>query len=81
MPDADPEELKALALAYAKYLAEHDIKPGDPTFTDSIPEEVIEEAETALANDSAEFIIEDEDPETESAAAVEPAGTRKCFLI
>ena len=48
MPDADPEELKALALAYAKYLAEHDIKPGDPTFTDSIPEEVIEEAESPL---------------------------------
>ena len=75
LPETEPEELKALALAYAKYLAEHDIKPGDPTFTDEIPEEVIEEAETALANDSAEFIIEDEDPETESAAAAEPAGT------
>ncbi len=75
MPDADPEELKALALAYAKYLAEHDIKPGDPTFTDSIPEEVIEEAETTLVKDSAEFILEDEDPETESSAIPETAET------
>jgi len=37
LPEASPEELKALASAYAKYLAEHDIKPGDPTFTDSVP--------------------------------------------
>ncbi len=35
LPEADPDELKALALSYARYLAEHDLKPGEPTFTDS----------------------------------------------
>ena len=35
LPEADGDELKALALSYARYLAEHDMKPGDPTFTDS----------------------------------------------
>lgn len=35
LPDPDPEELKALALAYARYLAEHNLNPGDPTFTDA----------------------------------------------
>ena len=37
-PEVDPDELRALALAYAKYLAAHDAAPGDPTFTDSVPE-------------------------------------------
>ena len=35
MPTLDPEEMKALALSYARYLAEHDMAPGEPTFTDS----------------------------------------------
>ena len=45
LPEADPDELKALALSYARYLAEHNLTPGDPTFTDSeeIPETVPEE--------------------------------------
>ena len=41
IPEADPEELKALALAYARYLAEYNMAPGDPTFTDSEPEEAV----------------------------------------
>lgn len=38
LPELSPEELKAVALAYAKYLAEHDMEPGEPTFTDTIPD-------------------------------------------
>ena len=34
------DELRALALAYAKYLADTGAEPGDPTFTDSVPDEV-----------------------------------------
>ena len=52
MPEASPEEMKALALAYAKYLAENDLEPGEPTFTDSIPDLETEIAQAA-------------DPETE----------------
>ena len=55
LPEASPEELKALASAYAKYLAEHDIKPGELTFTDSLPElEIPEEPEEPQKSDTVE---------------------------
>ena len=56
MPEASPEEMKALALAYAKYLAENDLEPGDPTFTDSVPDLEAEQVQAA-------------DPETEPVEA------------
>lgn len=67
LPDTDTEDLKALALAYANYLAEHNIKPGEPTFTDSIPEEPeeIESAEEPAGQEPA--------AEAEAQADGEPA--------
>ena len=56
LPEASPEELKALASAYAKYLAEHDIKPGDLTFTDSVPE--LEMPEKPQETEAEEVIAE-----------------------
>ena len=43
-PEISSEEMKALALAYARYLAEKKLKPGDATFVE--PEELIEESKT-----------------------------------
>ena len=45
LPEASEEELKALALAYAKYLSQQGLEPGDPTFTDSLPEDIEEPIE------------------------------------
>lgn len=53
-PEVNEEELKALALAYAKYLAEQGLVPGEPTFTDTIPEE----NETDVPAESTEDEIE-----------------------
>ena len=69
LPEASPEELKALALAYAKYLAEHDIEPGEPTFTDEIQEEAAQEEVTTA---EAEEVIPAE-PVEEKPAEKEPA--------
>ena len=69
LPEASPEELKALALAYAKYLAEHDIEPGEPTFTDEIQEEAAqEELTTAEAEE-----VTPAEPVEEKPAEKEPA--------
>ena len=86
LPEVDPDELKTLALAYAKYLAEHDMEPGEPTFTDTIPEipetEKTEEtepaaeiADTADQNEAAEEPAEAETADTadQTEAAEEPA--------
>ncbi len=66
LPDADGDELKALALSYARYLAEHDMQPGDPTFTDS--EEIMEEpAEPEKAEEPEQTAVGEEEkagPET-----------------
>ena len=43
-PEISSEEMKALALAYARYLAEKKLKPGDATFVE--PEELIEKSKT-----------------------------------
>ena len=43
-PEISSEEMKTLALAYARYLAEKKLKPGDATFVE--PEELIEKSKT-----------------------------------
>ena len=80
-PELSPEEMKALALAYAKYLAEKSLKPGDATFVE--PDELMEEgkAETetaAPAASEAQAAEKPEDvqetpeaPETETATETE----------
>ena len=47
LPEADEDELKALALSYARYLAEHNLHPGEPTFTDSVPDDVASEQQNS----------------------------------
>lgn len=76
LPELSPEELKAVALAYAKYLAEHDMEPGEPTFTDTIPEtEETEEKEP----DNAEPETVTEPAETPEEPAKASHGSRKMF--
>ena len=65
VPEADPEELRALALSYARYLAEHNMKPGELTFTDS------EEAEA-----TSEEKAEGEQTESGSEDVREPEGSK-----
>ena len=73
LPEASAEELKALASAYAKYLAEHDIKPGEPTFTDSLPViETPEEPQVSVPADEPEELKEADTAE-ESKAEETPA--------
>ena len=83
MPEADPDELKALALAYAKYLATHDMQPGDLTFTDSeggFPEtqeaQPVTKAENAAA-DAEESTHEEPAAESEVNKPEEPAAESK----
>lgn len=73
-PEISSEEMKTLALAYARYLAEKKLKPGDATFVE--PEELIEKskteaekAEPAPAVSAAEK--EENAPETKPSAAPE----------
>ena len=73
-PEISSEEMKTLALAYARYLAEKKLKPGDATFVE--PEELIEKskteaekAEPAPAISAAEK--EENAPETKPSAAPE----------
>lgn len=81
-PEHSEEELKALALAYAKYLAEQDKKPGDATFIE--PEELLsekaalseEEPQDEVAQEAAaEEISEEETEEVVEKAAEENADT------
>ena len=73
LPEASAEELKALASAYAKYLAEHDIKPGEPTFTDSLPViDIPEEPQVSVPADEPEELKEADTAE-ESKAEETPA--------
>ena len=76
LPEADGDELKALALSYARYLAEHDLHPGEPTFTDSVPDTEPEEepAEEEPAEDKAE---EPEKAETQETEAAEEAAAKE----
>ena len=75
MPEASPEEMKALALAYAKYLAENDLEPGDPTFTDSVPDLEAEQAQAAdPETEPVEAEISGPAEETVQAEVSEPAG-------
>ena len=65
LPEADEDELKALALSYARYLAEHNLHPGEPTFTDSEPDDGTEEQQPAVQE------IPVEEPKTAAAAEQE----------
>jgi murein DD-endopeptidase MepM/ murein hydrolase activator NlpD len=90
LPEADGDELKALALSYARYLAEHDMKPGDPTFTDSEDAEIIrpeqekaeepvqeEKAGTEPASDGSEETAEKSAPEKKKDAKKKRAAKKK----
>ncbi len=68
VPDLDSEQIKAAALAYAKYLREQGLIPGDATFVE--PEEIGVDLEekTAEAEDSPE----EENAEAEETAEAEP---------
>lgn len=75
LPEADEDELKALALSYARYLAEHNMRPGEPTFTDSVPEETEDTAEApeeaaaaVVSAPETETTAEDKKPEAAAAA-------------
>ena len=77
-PEADPEELKALALSYARYLAEHGMTPGEPTFTDSeLIESQMPESEPAEAEvqEQGEDIEESEDRAQEPEKQEKPEET------
>ena len=84
MPETDPDELKALALAYARYLTSHGMAPGEPTFTDSETEEpVVPEAVIAEGGDKDEPARDNEQPDkkpSRKAGAKPAAGGRKVFI-
>lgn len=74
VPEVDEARMRALALAYARYLKENDMKPGEPTFVEEeelgIPE--IEE-EAPEAEETEEAVETEEVTEgEESAEAEEP---------
>ena len=85
VPEISSEEMKTLALAYARYLAEKKLKPGDATFVE--PEELIEKSKTeaekaepspaVLAAEKEENVPEyaaaPEEKKTEDVAAEKPA--------
>ena len=74
LPEADGDELRALALSYARYLAAHDMRPGDPTFTDS--EEGMEPAAEEPEQEKAEETVQPEaaeEPEPPADTAEEEA--------
>ena len=87
MPKADEAQIRALALAYARYLKDNDIAPGEPTFAEP-DAEMLEELDELLAEPEAEpdeeteaawdypefdeiEVPEIEEPEAEEAAEVE----------
>ena len=70
-PEHSSEELKALALAYARYLAEKNMAPGDATFVD--PEELLADNESSTAEESEEPSEVTEEP-AETAASEDEAG-------
>ncbi|MBQ6315000.1 MAG: peptidoglycan DD-metalloendopeptidase family protein [Mogibacterium sp.] len=70
-PEPSEEELHALALAYARYLAEKNLEPGDVTFVE--PEELLEEAETEAEAPAEEPTEEAEKPAKKKAAKKKPA--------
>ena len=74
LPEEDGDELRALALSYARYLAAHDMRPGDPTFTDS--EEGMEPAAEEPEQEKAEETVQPEaaeEPEPPADTAEEEA--------
>lgn len=82
LPPPEPEELKALALAYAKYLANNDMTPGELTFTDTVPEdsenEDSENKEESEITESAQDDVPEEVPaESEQVPVKVPAEKKK----
>ena len=78
LPEVDGDELKALALSYARYLAEHNMKPGDPTFTDSEDaEEMQQEQEKKEAPEQTADTAEDKASDKASDKAEKPAPEEK----
>ena len=65
-PELSPEEMKSLALAYARYLAKKQLKPGDATFVE--PEELQAGLETPVAVKE----VPAGEPENETPAAPAP---------
>ena len=67
MPEIDDAQIRALALAYARYLKEHDLVPGDATN--------IEPEDLGVSADGLDVESEEEEiPEAEEAQAEEPVG-------
>ncbi|MBQ6388016.1 MAG: peptidoglycan DD-metalloendopeptidase family protein [Mogibacterium sp.] len=63
------EEMQTLALAYAKYLAEHNIKPGEATFIE--PEELMSaESDAEAEPDTEADAVEDTDADVQEEAVV-----------
>lgn len=83
VPEVDEARMRALALAYARYLKENDMKPGEPTFVEEeelgipkIEEEAPEAEETEEAVETEEVTegeesAEAEEPEVEEVPEVE----------
>ena len=60
-PELSEDEIRAFALAYAKYLKAHDLEPGDATFVE--PEELIKEQEAEkAAQEAPEEAVPEEAP-------------------
>ena len=67
MPEIDDAQIRALALAYARYLKEHDLVPGDATN--------VEPEDLGVSADGLDVESEEEEiPEAEEAQAEEPVG-------
>ena len=52
MPKADEAQIRALALAYARYLKDNNLEPGEPTFAEP-DSETLEELDELLAEPEA----------------------------
>ena len=67
MPEIDDAQIRALALAYARYLKEHDLVPGDATN--------VEPEDLGVSADGLDVESEEEEiPEAEESPAEEPVG-------
>lgn len=76
-PYPGPKELEALALAYAKYLAAHDLTPGEPTFTDAAEEEAVTVLSSGDDSQIQENTDADEVPEKDRNKTIPKAEKRE----
>ena len=70
-PEMDEDKLRALALAYARYLASQDLAPGDATFVE--PEELTGETQPVNTQEEDAPELIEEAGEEDAPAAEEPA--------